>query len=229
MIAKQVPRFLEGVRDRLEVHAEIEAHLATNFDYFRFIITDEDRMSAVFAYLLTPDETHGQGEMFLREFLEDVPPSWSSESGWSRVYIGEQVATTRIENSERKMDIEIAFRLEEGLAAIAIENKPWSKDESKDEPKQLRDYGRHLESKYEGRFKLVYLTPNGRNPARTSIECKERAELEKKGQFACASIGKWASDDGWLKRSEDKVKAERVRWFVSDFRKALKTLSPPPP
>ena len=28
-------------------------------------------------------------------------------------------------------------------------------------------------------------------------------------------------DNGWLKRAEDEVKAERVRWFVSDFRKAL--------
>ena len=35
------------------------------------------------------------------------------------------------------------------------------------------------------------------------------------------SIQHWASDDGWLKRAEDGVKAERVRWFVSDFRKAL--------
>lgn len=227
MILEQVPRFLEGVRARLEVQAEIEAHLATSFDYFsRFIITDEDRMSAVFAYLLNPEETHGQGELFLREFLEDVPLRWLSESGWSRVYLGEQVATTRIENSDRKMDIEIAFRLEEGLAAIAIENKPW--EDSVDECQQLHDYSRHLESKYEGRFKLVYLTPDGRNPARNSIGFKERAELEKKGQLGCASIGKWASDDGWLKRSEDEVKAERVRWFVSDFRKALKTLSATP-
>ena len=109
------------------------------------------------------------------------------------------------------MDIEIVFRFGGARAAIAIENKPWSKDENH----QLRDYGRHLESKYDGRFNLVYLTPDGRTPAPNSIERKKRDELEKKGQFGCASIGKWASD-GWLKRSEDKVKAERVRWFVSD-------------
>ena len=27
--------------------------------------------------------------------------------------------------------------------------------------------------------------------------------------------------EGWLKRSEGEVEAERVHWFVSDFRKAL--------
>ena len=32
------------------------------------------------------------------------------------------------------------------------------------------------------------------------------------------------SPAGWLKRAEDEVKAERVRWFVSDFRKALEVV-----
>ena len=74
---------------------------------------------------------------------------------------------------------------------------------------------------YEGRFKLIYLTPKSGDPSPTSIQCKERKKLAKKHRFANASIRKWVSDDGWLKRAEAEVKAERVRWFVSDFRKAL--------
>ena len=221
MITREIPRFLEGVRDHLEIltqsRVEIETHLARQFTFFHFIDLDENRMSDVFAYLLNPDETHGQRELFLREFLSDVPLKWLTDSDWSRVRIAREVLTTRIENWNRRIDIEIAFQIqrEDGPAAIAIENKPWAGDQDQ----QLSDYARHLESMYEGHFKLIYLTPKGEDPSECSITREEREQLEKEGKFAKASIQKWA--DGWLKRAEDEVKAERVRWFVSDFRKAL--------
>ncbi len=222
MLAKEVPRFFEGVRDRLELliqyRVEVEAHLARRFSFLHFIDFNENRISDVFAYLLKPDETHGQGDLFLREFLSDVSVKWLPESGWSRIRVGREVTTTRIENWKRKIDIEIAFRIDDGWAAIAIENKPWAVDQDQ----QLSDYARHLKSMYDGRFKLIYLTPKGEDPSECSITREEREQLENKGKFAKASIQKWA--DGWLKRAEDEVKAERVRWFVSDFRKALKNL-----
>ena len=223
MITKEIPRFFEGVRDRLEIltqyRVEVEAHLARRFSFFHFIDLDENRISDVFAYLLDPAGTHGQGDLFLGEFLKDVHVEWLPESGWSRIRIGREVTTTRIENWKRKIDIEIAFRIDDHWAAIAIETKLWAKDL----PQQLSDYARHLESKHKKRFKLIYLTPDGeRDPSEDSIKREKREELAEKGQFVKASIQKWA--DGWLKRAEDEVKAERVRWFVSDFRKALKSL-----
>ena len=222
MLAKDMPRFFAGVRGHLEILAqdrvEVETHLARRFSFFYFIDFDENRMSDVFAYLLDPNETHGQGALFLGEFLKDVHVECLSESGWPRIRVGREVTTTRIENWKRKIDIEIAFRIDDGWAAIAIENKPW--ENSTDELGQLSDYARHLELKYEKRFKLIYLTPDGKkDPSEGSITPEKRKELEEKGKFAKASIQEWT--DGWLKRAEDEVKAERVRWFVSDFRKAL--------
>ncbi|MDE2734527.1 MAG: PD-(D/E)XK nuclease family protein [Gemmatimonadota bacterium] len=221
MFAKEVPRFFEGVRGRLEIltqyRVEVEAHLARRFSFFHFIDFDENRISDVFAYLLDPNETHGQGSLFLGEFLKDVHVKWLPEGSWSRIRVGREVPTTRIENW-RRIDIEIAFHIDDGWVAIAIENKPW--DNSTDEPRQLSDYAGHLESMYEGHFKLIYLTPDGKKePSEASITPEERKELEEKDKFAKASIQEWT--DGWLKRAEDEVKAERVRWFVSDFRKAL--------
>ena len=219
MIARDISRFFEGVRDRLEILAqyrvEVEAHLARRFSFFHFIDFDENRMSDVFAYLLDPDETHGQGDLFLGEFLKDVHVEWLSENGWSHIRVGREVSTPRIEDWKRRIDIEIAFRIDDDWVAIAIENKPWADDQHL----QLSAYARHLESMYEGRFKLIYLTPKGEDPSECSITREEREQLENEGKFAKASIQKWA--DGWLKRAEDEVKAERVRWFVSDFRKAL--------
>lgn len=213
--------FFEGAKQGLDVLrpaiAESDRHLAEKFNFFHSINLDENRMSDVFAFLLNPDETHGQGELFLREFLSDVPVEWLPENGWNRICVGREEPTTQIENWKRSIDIEIAFRIDDGWAAIAIENKPRAKDQNQ----QISDYARHLERMYEGCFRLIYLTPDGQKPSENSIDPKERKELEDAGKLDYASIWHWASDNGWLKRAEDKVKAERVRWFVSDFRKAL--------
>ena len=214
-------RFFEGVKQGLGVLrpaiVELDRHLARQFDFFRFINLNENQMSDVFAYLLDPNETHGQRELFLRKFLEDVTVDWLSGSRWSLTSIGREVPTTRIENWNRRIDIELIFQSDNGPEALAIENKPWAGDQHL----QLSDYAHHLELMYEGRFKLIYLTPKGEDPSEYSITREEREQLENEGKLANASIRKWAGDNGWLKRAEDEVKAERVRWFVSDLRKAL--------
>ena len=226
-LKQEIPRFFEEARQglltqyRVQIEAlsvEIEALSAKSFNVFHSINLNENRMSDVFAYLLSPDEAHGQGELFLREFLSDAAVDWFPEIDWSSICVRREVQTTEIENDKRRIDIVIVFRINDGRAAVAVENKP--REDSTDEERQLYDYAQYLESRYKSRFKLIYLTPDERDPSESSITCKERKELAEK--FAKASIQKWA--DGWLKRAEDEVKAERVRWFVSDFRKALRNL-----
>ena len=221
---QEIRQFFEGAKQGLDVLrpavVELDRHLARRFSFFRFIDFDENRMSDVFAYLLNPDETHGQRDLFLGKFLEDVDVDWLSRRSWSLASIGREVLTTRIKNW-RRIDIEIAFQIDDGQAAIAIENKPWAGDQDQ----QLSDYARHLELMYDGRFKLIYLTPNEEKPSEASITPEERKKRKDKNQLDYASIRNWASD-GWLKRAEDEVKAERVRWFMSDFRKALKESLP---
>ena len=226
-LKQEIRRFFEGANQGLDilrpVVVELDRHLAKRFNFFHSIKFDENPISDVFAYLLNPDETHGQGDLFLREFLADVKDlsdtniDWWPISSWSYVYVAREMKTTRIEK-ECKIDIVIAF--DRGGAAVAIENKSRG---AQDLPQQLCNYARHLESIYEKHFKLIYLTSDGKkDPSEVSITPEKRKDLEEEGQFVKASIQKWA--DGWLKRAEDEVKAERVRWFVSDFRRALKSL-----
>ena len=212
--------FFKGAKQGLAIWRQataiLDLHLARRFNFFHSIKFNENRMSDVFVYLLNPEGAHGQGELFLREFLSYVSMERLPESGWSHVRIDREETTTQI-NRSRRIDIEIAFRIDDDWIAIAVENKPWAGDQDQ----QLSDYARHLESMYKGRFKLIYLTPNGGKPSEASIAPEERKKREDAKQLDYASIRKWASDNGWLKRAEDKVKAERVRWFVSDLRKAL--------
>ena len=184
-------------------------------------------MSDVLAYLLKSQETHGQQDLFLTAFLNHLRDNEETRSALNRILpdgsngfqvrVTREAPTTHIEAS-KWIDIEICMHVEEGRAGIAIENKPWASDQDK----QLSDYADHLESKYQGRFNLLYLTPNGDDPSCNSIKPEKREKLKAERKLANASIKDWTSDEGWLKRAEDGVKAERVRWFVSDFRTALK-------
>ena len=93
---------------------ELDRHLARRFNFFASIRFDENSMSDVFAYLLNPDATHGQGELFLREFLTDtkdladVVVDWWPVSSWSCVCVAREMVTTRIKE-KCKIDIAIAF------------------------------------------------------------------------------------------------------------------------
>ena len=113
-----IERFFEGVKQGLGVLrpaiVELDLHLARQFDFFRFINLNENQMSDVFAYLLNPNETHGQRELFLGKFLEDATVDWLSGSRWSLTSIGREVPTTRIENWNRRIDIELVFQSDNG-------------------------------------------------------------------------------------------------------------------
>ena len=236
-LRQETPRFFEGARQGLDTLRpaviQLDRHLARKFNFFQAIaffesLKAEDRMSCVFAYLLNPDQTHGQQDLFLTAFLSHLRENEKTQSpvkrilpdgstDWSDVRVSREAPTTHIE-AFKWIDIEINMLVDGTRVGIAIENKPWAEDQDK----QLTDYAEHLQKKYDGRFNLIYLTPTGEeDPSEHSINREKREKLKGEKKLANASIHDWASDKGWLKRAEDEVKAERVRWFVSDFRKAL--------
>ena len=235
ILNQEAPRFFEGARQGLRVlrpyEIEFDRHLARKFNLFHAIaffdsLKAEDRMSYVLAYLLDPDETHGQQDLFLKAFLDHLRENEKTQSGmkqilpdgsnWERGRVFREARTINIDSQNRRIDVEISMRVDGNPVGLAIENKPWARDQDN----QLSDYAKELHERYGEDFMLIYLTPDERDPAPNSIPCEVRKKLADKGQLANASIREWAN--GWLKGAEDEVKAERVRWFVSDFRKALK-------
>lgn len=227
MITKEIPRFFEGVRGRLEVLAqsrvEIEAHLAKRFNVFHSIKFNENRISDVFAYLLRPGETHGQGELFLTALVHHLREDTGTQSGtrqvlpedsaWSHVLVCREALTNHISASDRQVDIEISMRVGGKRVGIAIENKPSAKDLLG----QLDDYAKHLDRKYKGQYLLLYLTPDRTPPTPESLPPGRLTELG--DHFACVSLVKWAQ--GWLQEAENQVKASYVQQFVGDFRQVL--------
>ena len=233
-LQQEVPRFFEGARQGLRilapVVAELDRHLARRFSTFAYIDLDENLMSDVLADLLRPDFVHGQGDLFLESLLSQLGKDEERRpvrhrmacllpdgSTRSQVQVDREARTTHIEAERRRIDILISMRVDKSpdRVAIAIENKPSSKDEED----QLQHYADHLESQYGGRYLLLYLTPDGGPPDPVSIKPHRRAQLEKQGRFACVKLDQWL--DGWMREAESQVKASYVQHFVADFRQAL--------
>ena len=68
--------FFAGLRPAVRIaqraQAELDRRAATRFSLFDFFHERETDLSRVFGSLLDPSGTHGQGDTFLRLFLDEV-------------------------------------------------------------------------------------------------------------------------------------------------------------
>ena len=77
-VQRQIEGFFHDLAFRYEIFQiqkrEIDRHLASNFNVFDYIVPnrDENRLSDIIANLLDPRGSHGQRDIFLRQFLFEV-------------------------------------------------------------------------------------------------------------------------------------------------------------
>ncbi|HYE32147.1 MAG TPA: PD-(D/E)XK nuclease family protein [Methylomirabilota bacterium] len=186
-----------------ETRAQTDVFLSSRFNIFSFIEPDENRLSDIIAALLNPKGAHGQGDKFLREFLKCVCGRTLPKVG--SVAVQREDFTTFIKSDRRRMDILVEM---EDLA-VAIENKPWAREQED----QVRDYIRHLHSRYGDRFIIVYLSATGCEP--TSLQEKQKQELKAAGRLVCAAYNGHLRD--WLELCVKESSSDKIRWFLRDF------------
>jgi len=125
----------------------------------QFFKLGENKTSELLAFFIDPNETHGQGNVFLKSFLElnkiqaDLCLLDSTKI---------EVITERIIENDRRIDLYIDF--DNGKYVIAIENKLGAEDQAY----QLFDYDIHLHN-YAKQYKLVYLNKFGDKASKNSI------------------------------------------------------------
>lgn len=153
------------------VERELDRHLASRFNVFRYLRDDELGLSRIIADLLDPDGEHGQGTTFLEAMLEllGVAPkaAGSGRSGPLRSTATDKirVVAERRTTGGRFIDITVDIPTDDGLFCLAFENKPYAEDEHR----QCVDYLRFLGDHYGKRFLLVYLPPRFRLPDEFSL------------------------------------------------------------
>ncbi len=202
---------LKSYREFLKLHA---AELAPSFSSFDFIKPDENRLSDIIAFLLNPNENHEQGARFFKSFVEFIQKRLSIPDNvglnLSASTVAREKATNTIENSNRRIDIEITLDHGKEKTGIGIENKPWANDQES----QLTDYINHLEKKYNGRFYFIYLSGQGNPPSDNSLNKAELKRLEKEGKLAVISYRELKE---WIDNCAMNCMSERVRSFLKDF------------
>lgn len=220
--------------------AKIEAHhefreafneeMAFGFDLFKFFKVGENKVSDILAFLIDPRRNHGQGELFLQDFVDTLAATLQSESNEERRNAIDNLekASIMLSNAKvlteksidpipdkrpgkRRIDIYIPLK----SYAIAIENKIWAGDQNE----QLKDYKEFLDKYHRDGNLLVYLTPFGHPPNTESIKKASWSQGVKKGQFCTLSYKHDILP--MLERWEAKCKAERVRFFIREFKNHL--------
>lgn len=200
--------FLRTVSDRRGILEKAKkpykARLAPDFTPFDFIRADRELvLSRLLAWLLDPEETHGQGTSFLAAFLEERKLLWGPPP-WAEC----EVRLERPISAGRRLDILVSAE----NWALAIENKPWAADQ----PGQVADYLAYLDQQnLDGQKCLIYLVGTaGAQPSAQSISECERRRRERAGELVLLSYGELLP---WLERCRTLSRADRVSTFLSDL------------
>lgn len=206
---KEIENLLNIVKSQIDTHLkfkkEYDKQLALDFSLFQFFTIGENKISQVLAYFLDVNQNHGQGNIFLKEFVNTF---CDKEIEIEQL---ENICEKIIPNNNRRIDIYIKLK----DFTIAVENKIWADDQNN----QLKDYSAFLEQKSHGNYLLLYLSPYGLEPKTKSIKEKLKESLIEKKKLKIISY----KDDiislinNWLVICE----ADNVSHFLKEFKKYL--------
>ena len=200
-----------AVRIARGAQAELDRRAATRFSLFDFFNERETDLSRVFGGLLDPDGTHGQGDRFLRLFLDEVRKVLHGDvqGGFpagnlsdSRVYLEYRT------DEDRSIDIVVRAP---GGTWIGIENKPWAREQ----PNQVSDYLKYLHGKPGPDAWVVYLSGDGTEPGTLP-----KNEVD---QLRCPTLPYRGAERGspslenWVENCRIECEADRLRWFLTDL------------
>ncbi len=214
-IGQSLARFFNGLTPRFEasryIDKELNRELAHHFNIFDYLRNDELGLSAIIADLLNPNAKHGQGPIFLKLFLErlEFDEIWKSADLHNA-----RIATEETIESSRRIDIYVRIPCSLGPLCLVIENKPFAGDQSG----QVQDYLAHLRNRYgKGRFRLIFLSGDGRPPSNDSLNRKELMKFVDNSEFLIMAYNEISSiDEGDGDEFERfRTSFTLVNWFES--------------
>ena len=208
-LCQRLSHFYSVLKPYRDAKQHLDRFLSTDFNIFKWIESDENRLSDIIADLLDPSGSHGQNRRFLDAFLEIIKrPDLKAEQ---LPKVGREVLTTHNRKKPYRR-IDIVVDCGNDSFGLGIENKPWTADQKQ----QLQDYSDHLKEKYKDKFCLIYLTWEGRrDPPEASIERRNLENLKGKGQLICISYNPDILK--WIEECSRLCESDRFRWFLRDL------------
>ncbi len=155
-----LPHIAPEIQTIKEREEEREKETAYRFDPFSYLRTSELGICRIIADLLRPNGEHGQGALFLKQFLLMLG---ILTGGSERARVVTEMLTTETDQSRRRIDIYI--ELDDGRI-VAIEAKPFAR-ESEDQVENMIVHAEkrasHLGGVPAGALYTVFLTPGHRS------------------------------------------------------------------
>ena len=200
--------FFAGLAPAIAVAVEAQKVLdrvaATNFSIFHYFKENENLVSGIFADLLRPDGSHGQGTTFLQLFLDEIDRGGKDAIRDRRAYGPLERCSVYTEyptSAGRRIDI--VLKLEDMW--IGVENKPWAGEQ----PEQVQHYLEFLQKK-DAQACVLYLSGLG-DDAKT---------IQDNDHYLTIPYG--YTKDGpslahWVASCHRRCDADKVRWFLKDL------------
>ena len=176
------------------VFKEYESNTTFNFNYFDVFKLNETHLTQAIAWFLNPDETHCQGDLFLRKFLSVIPLANKKE-------LGKILDVSAEENigEHGRLDIHIEYE----NYSIVIENKKWGKDA----PGQLDKYSKWCDDRKKD-YVMIFLTLDEQTP-------KNSNDWDDNSGRRSLTYKKHIYD--WLSDVREECTAPKVRSFISEI------------
>lgn len=153
---------LNLILEKSKIKRQDSAQRGEQFNIFHICGIEhyETSHSTILAGILNPNGNHGQGDTFLKAFLESVSnPIWLSEFDTKTASV-----KTEYDTSNGRIDILIT---NDKNQAIIIENKIYAPDQ----PKQLVRYDKFAQKTFhKGNYAILYLTLWGDEASKESAE-----------------------------------------------------------
>jgi hypothetical protein len=199
--------FLDKVKQFIVSYEKENQISAKEFSVFQNINLHEVLMSKIFKDLLNPRGKHGQGSLFLDQFLSllEIENPILTE----RFSIITEALTSHLD-SNRRIDILLNWNNKFG---IGIENKPYTIDQEN----QLSDYSKQLSKEFNDNYVLVFLS--NRLPDKKSIEKDLKESLIEQNKYVHLDFNDIIK---WLEESQKKVNATKIYHYLEDLINQIK-------
>ena len=211
---QRLDNFFSVLHPKLQNYRETKRYmdrfLSTDFNIFNRIEHKENALSDIIADLLNPAGSHGQQRIFLDAFLRRITRDDLDLLEERLLEQSCKVAPQhpyRNESDSGMIDILVTF---DSDFRIGIENKC----EAGEGYDQLRRYRDYLNRVSNGQFRLIYLTPEGRDPDSISSEDENRLRLMSYRSHILE----------WLRECCQLCESDKFRWFLRDFMDYIPTM-----
>ena len=205
MYRKELNIFIDDLSFRNDLFNQFkrqaDKYLSSDFNVFEVISPDENKLSDILADILDTRGSHGQGNLFLNEFISFL-------IGKKLKIIFDDYKVLREVSANGRIDV----LLKGDDFALIIENKPFAVDQED----QINRYYDKMTQEFNDNVAVLYLNKTGSIPQSFSDTLKEKQIINLINNKKLLVL-LYVELNDYLKLCHQKCESNKFRFFLADF------------